>query len=86
MASQLGIFATGDGLARYQSVETDPEYRRRGLARGLVHLAGRYGLDNLAPKLVIVADPEYFAIDLYRSVGFEVTATQLQVERHSTNS
>ena len=81
LASQLGIFSAGDGLARFQSVETDPAYRRLGLAGGLVHLAGQYGLEHLAPKLVIVADPGYFAIDIYRSVGFEVTATQLQVER-----
>jgi hypothetical protein len=29
----------------------------------------------------MVADPNYFAIDLYRAVGFAATETQLQIER-----
>ncbi len=34
-----------------------------------------------ARKLVMVADPEYSAIRIYRSVGFVETETQLQAER-----
>jgi hypothetical protein len=33
-----------------------------------------------AQTLVMVADPGYHAIDLYRSLGFAVTETQLQAE------
>ncbi len=29
----------------------------------------------------MVADPNYFAIDLYRAAGFTSTETQLQIER-----
>jgi hypothetical protein len=28
----------------------------------------------------MVADPNYFAIDLYRALGFPATETQLQIE------
>ena len=34
-----------------------------------------------ASTLVMVADPDYLAIRVYRSVGFETTEAQLQVER-----
>lgn len=83
MLSGLGIFRTGDGLARFQSVETHPDHRRRGLAGSLVHHAGRHALDTLgAHTLVIVADPHYPAIRIYRHVGFKPSETQLQAELH----
>lgn len=82
LVSQMGLFRAGTGLARFQSVETDPDYRRQGLAGSLVYETSRFGLDELhARTLVMCADPEYFAIDLYRSVGFADTQTQLQAER-----
>lgn len=82
LVCQMGLFAASKGLARFQSVETDPGYRRRGLAGSLVYEVSRYGLGELgAQTLVMVADPLYFAIDLYRSVGFDETETQLQAER-----
>jgi ribosomal protein S18 acetylase RimI-like enzyme len=82
LVSQMGLLAVGPGLARFQSVETDPDFRRRGLAGSLVYATSRYGFDRLGARtLVMVADPDYFAIDLYRSVGFVATETQLQVER-----
>lgn len=82
LVAQMGLVSAGDGLARFQAVETDPDYRRRGLAGSLVHHASRHGFGELgADTLVMVADPNYFAIDLYRSVGFAPTETQLLIER-----
>jgi len=82
LVAQMGLFSAGGGLARFQTVETDPAFRRRGLARSLLYHAGRYGLDELgAERLVIVADPGYFAMELYRGTGFVATETQLQIER-----
>ncbi len=82
LACQMGLVVAGPGLARFQSVETDPEFRRRGLAGSLVHFTSRYGFEHLGARtLVMVADPNYFAIDLYRAVGFQATETQLQIER-----
>jgi hypothetical protein len=47
-----------------------------------VHTVSPYGSDELgAEALVMVADPEHHAIDLYRAVGFTVTEVQLHVER-----
>jgi len=81
LVCQMGLFAGGPGLARFQSVETDPDHRRRGVARSLVHHVSRYGFASLAARtLVMVADPDYHALELYRSLGFAVTETQLQAE------
>lgn len=78
----LGLFTDGSGVARFQNVDTHPQARGRGLAGTLVHHASEYGFAKLgATTLVIVADPDYLAIDVYRSVGFEVTETQVQLEK-----
>lgn len=82
LVSQMGLIADGDGLARFQSVQTHPDARCRGLAGSLVHRVSRYGFDELGARtLVMVADPDYPAIRIYRSVGFAGTETQLQCER-----
>jgi len=86
MVSGLGLFRAGDGLARFQSVETHPDARGRGLAGTLVHRAGQYGFDDLGAKtLVMVADPDYLAIRIYRSVGFTETEHQSQVQQVNRN-
>jgi ribosomal protein S18 acetylase RimI-like enzyme len=82
MRAGLGVFSDGGGLARFQSVETHPDYRRRGLASHLVHEAGRYGLSHLqAHSLVIVADPHDTAVRIYRSLGFTDAERQVQLQR-----
>ncbi len=79
---QMGLFRAPDGLARFQNVHTDPAARRHGLAATLVHHVSRYGFDHMgASTLVMVADPGYFAIDLYRSVGFSDTESQWSAQR-----
>ena len=70
LAANLGVFVEGT-LARFQSVDTHPEYRRRGLCGTLVHYAARHAGEQLGARtFVIVADEHYFAKDVYRSVGF----------------
>ncbi|MBZ9749581.1 GNAT family N-acetyltransferase [Deinococcus sp. HMF7604] len=82
MLSGLGIFDAGQGVARYQSVETHPEARSRGLAGTLVHTAAEWARQTLGTRtLVIVADPGYHAQALYERVGFRPTETQLGIER-----
>lgn len=82
LRSSLGLVHDGSGLARYQSVGTHPDSRGRGLASTLVHHAARYGFDVLgAERLVMVADPGYLAIRIYRSLGFADTETQVQLTR-----
>ena len=86
LLAQLGLFDVGDGLARYQHVETDPEARRQGLAGTLVWHAGRYGTEVLGARtLVIVADSAGEAIRVYRSCGFAPLESQLSFERSAAD-
>jgi ribosomal protein S18 acetylase RimI-like enzyme len=82
LMASMGLFTASPGLARFQNVKTHPDARGRGLAGTLVHRVSRYGFDELgAHTLVMVADPEYLAIRIYRSVGFADTERQLLAER-----
>jgi hypothetical protein len=47
-----------------------------------VHAISRFGFADLeAETLVMVADPAYLAIRVYRSVGFADTEVQIGVEK-----
>jgi ribosomal protein S18 acetylase RimI-like enzyme len=82
MRAGLGLFSDRAGFARFQSVDTHPDYRRQGLARALLSTASQWGATNLeSPTFVIVADTDYFAIDLYRDLGFADTEQQVQLHR-----
>jgi ribosomal protein S18 acetylase RimI-like enzyme len=81
LRAALGIVSDGDGLARFQMVETHPDSRRRGLASALLYRAGSAALEAGAETLVIVADPEYHAIGLYRSAGFDDRETKVELTR-----
>lgn len=82
LQSGLGIFSAGPGLARFQSVDTHPAHRGQGLASNLLHAASQYALTRLAAStLVIAADPDYLAIDIYRSLGFRDRERHVQLER-----
>lgn len=86
LLSSMGLFTASPGLARFQTVKTHPDARGRGLAGTLVHRVSRFGLDSSpdglgAHTLVMVADPDYLAIRVYRSVGFTDSESQLGVER-----
>jgi GNAT superfamily N-acetyltransferase len=85
MRAGLGIFSVGSGVARFQAVDTHPAHRRQGLASHLILTAGVYALSELgAETLVISADPDYHAIDIYRSLGFVERERQVQLERVPT--
>lgn len=82
MRAGMGLFSDGSGVARFDAVDTHPEFRGRGLAGTLVEFVSRFGFGELrAETLVMVADPEYLAIRVYRSVGFADREVQLQLER-----
>ncbi|MEV3927131.1 GNAT family N-acetyltransferase [Actinomadura coerulea] len=81
MRAGLGVLLDGQGLARYQHVETHPAFRQRGLASSLVHFAGTEAMSRGARTLVIVADPEAGAIRVYRSLGFAATERQVRLQR-----
>jgi len=81
LLAQLGLITDGDGIARYQNVETHPAARSQGLAGTLVWRAGQHGLGDGASTLVMVADPHDVAIRVYRSVGFADAESQIGFER-----
>ena len=84
LASTAAVFVTEPGLARYQSVETHPDHRRKGLASAVVHGAGQHALDRLGARtLVIVADTDGEAIGLYRGLGLADRERQIMLERRS---
>ncbi len=81
MVSSLGLFLE-HGVGRFQSVETHPEFQRRGLCGTLVHTAAKHAFETLdARVLVMCADPEYHAAKIYESVGFKPSETQIALEK-----
>jgi ribosomal protein S18 acetylase RimI-like enzyme len=83
LLSSMGLFRASPGLARFQTVKTHPDARGRGLAGTLVHEISRFGFADLgAETLVMVANPDYLAIRVYRSVGFTDSEVQVGVERY----
>ncbi len=89
LVAQQGVVAdAASGLARYQNVETHPGFRQRGLAGMLTWHAGRAALAALGAQgtLVIVADPDYVAISVYRSVGFADTESHIALQRSPADS
>jgi RimJ/RimL family protein N-acetyltransferase len=80
LTADLGVFGIG-GVARFQSVVTHPDFRRRGICGTLVHASASWAFRELgATTLVMVADPEYHAARIYESVGFEPTERQVGLE------
>lgn len=73
MLATCGIFVV-DGLARFQSVHTHPDARRRGICGRLVADVGRFALDELgARQLVITAETGSSAAQIYASCGLQRT-------------
>lgn len=84
VVASLGIFVH-DGLARYQDVQTDAAYRRRGLATALVGVAGQHPVVAATTMLTIHTEPNSDAARLYRKLGFalvETTTSACRYPRH----
>jgi len=67
-----------NGLARYQDVMVLSEYRRRGIARTLIHHLAQW-VAPYAQRQVIIADAHYHATVLYQSLGFRVVEREASV-------
>ena len=80
LVADLGIVRCG-GTARYQSVGTDDDHRRRGLASHLLGVAARWAADHGCDRWVIVTEATNPAGRVYRSVGFEPDAGNAQAYR-----
>lgn len=70
LVGDLGIYHDGT-LGRFQSVETHPDFHRRGICGALVFHTAQYALREWGlKKLVMIADENYHAAKIYESVGF----------------
>lgn len=80
LVADLGLFIDEE-IGRYQSVETNPRFRRKGIAGTMVFEAGRQAIAKYnLQTLVIVADDGSAAARLYASVGFRAIETQWGLE------
>jgi len=80
MVADLGVYVDGP-VARFQAVETHPDFRRRGICATLVYEAAHHAQAALgAERLVMVADEHYHAARIYESLGFRPTERQLGLE------
>ena len=70
LVASLGIVRCGT-TARYQSVGTDEQHRRRGLAAHLLGVAARWASAHGCARWVIVTEATNPAGRVYRSVGFQ---------------
>jgi GNAT superfamily N-acetyltransferase len=80
LVADAGVFHHRE-LARFQEVETHPDYRKRGIGGTLVYEAARYALAHYGIQtLVIVADRDSAPARLYASLGFEPAEAQVGLE------
>lgn len=84
LAADLGIVMCGPRLARYRSVGTDAEHRRRGLAAHLLGIAGEWAEGRGAQQWVIMTEAVNPAGRVYRRAGFEPIAGNAQAYRAPT--
>lgn len=75
LVGDLGLFCEG-GLGRFQNVETHPNHRCRGICHSLVYWVSQKALqEKLAKKLVLEADPDHVALDIYQNLGYTPVET-----------
>jgi ribosomal protein S18 acetylase RimI-like enzyme len=80
--AKLGVFRHGQ-VCRLQDVATLPEHRRRGLATYLLRSALDDTLDTPGLEgLVVCAERDYHAIDLYRKLGFRELGETVTLMRY----
>jgi GNAT superfamily N-acetyltransferase len=70
LVAELGIVRCAS-TARYQSVSTDDEHRRRGLASHLLGVAAQWAADGGCDEWAIVTEASNPAGRVFRSLGFE---------------
>lgn len=80
LVADLGIVRCGT-TARYQSVGTAEDHRRRGHASHLLGVAARWAADHGCDRWVIITEATNPAGRVYRSVGFEPDIGNAQAYR-----
>jgi ribosomal protein S18 acetylase RimI-like enzyme len=70
VVAACGIVVTGE-RGRFQAVDTAVAYRRRGISSRLVVEAAGRAAGRGVRRFVIAAEPDYHALGLYESLGFQ---------------
>jgi ribosomal protein S18 acetylase RimI-like enzyme len=82
IVATAGIGDAGDGVARFQDVQTRMAHRRRGHATALVAGLAAAAVDAFgSTRLVIVAERDGPAIGVYLRLGFREAEEQVQLSR-----
>ena len=68
IVSDLGLFWE-DSVARFQSIKTQTEYRKQGIAQTLMKFASD---ESKCDSFVIEAEEDGPAINMYKTIGFEI--------------
>jgi putative acetyltransferase len=70
-------------LGRFQSVETHPDWRRRGVCASLISTVARHALGELGKqRLLLSAEINGPALELYKRLGFRETGQTHSVLKH----
>lgn len=69
LVASMGLFFTNT-LGRFQAVMTKSNFRKQKICTTLLNHVIEIGL-NRVPELVIVADIDYYALELYEKFGFK---------------
>jgi len=87
LAADCGLMrdaARPGALGRFQTVQTHPAWRRRGLCSALVHGVSAWGLAQWQlARTVMCADPHDVAVGIYRRLGFEDVGASFQLQRNA---
>ncbi|MDQ3021979.1 MAG: GNAT family N-acetyltransferase [Bacteroidota bacterium] len=86
MVGELGIFSDL-GIGRFNLVSTHQDYRNLRICSNLIYYTGNKTFnENAASQLIIVADDDYFAKNIYKKLGFEVVEEQIGFEWYERNN
>ena len=70
VVAACGVVVTGE-RGRFQAVDTAAAHRRKGISSRLVVEAAGHATRHGASRFVIAAEPDYHALGLYESLGFQ---------------
>jgi ribosomal protein S18 acetylase RimI-like enzyme len=70
VVAACGVVVTGE-RGRFQAVDTAAAHRRKGISSRLVVEAAGRAAEHGAKRFVIAAEPDYHALGLYESLGFQ---------------
>ena len=70
VVAACGVVVTGE-RGRFQAVDTAAAHRRKGISSRLVVEAAGRAAGHGARRFVIAAEPDYHALGLYESLGFQ---------------